>query len=215
MNAARRLPWLAVLVATWLAPAEAAHASPARWSAAPGRSRITIHVYKKGFLSGMAHDHHFDAGRFRVTATLDGDALAQARFEVTIAAGSLRDQQPDLSDEDRAKVDAQAAGPDVLDAARFPEIRFAPDGAAGPALRLELDGSIDGELAGTLSLHGKQRPVAVQVHATREGEAWHARGSARFKQSDFGIEPYSGFLGAVAVHDEILVEYDLVLDQAG
>jgi polyisoprenoid-binding protein YceI len=215
MNAARRLPWLAVLAAAWLAPAEAAHAAPSRWSAAPGRSRITVHVYKKGFLSGMAHDHHFAAGSFRVTAMLDGAAPDQARVEVTIAAGSLRDQQPDLSDEDRAKVDAQAAGADVLDAAHFPEIRFAPEGPAGSALRLEPDGSLDGELAGTLSLRGKQHPVAVRVHATKEGEAWHARGSARFKQSDFGIEPYSGFLGAVAVHDEILVEYDLVLDQAG
>jgi polyisoprenoid-binding protein YceI len=214
MNAVRRLPWLAVLVAT-LALAEAPQASPNQWSAVPGRSRITIHVYKKGFLSGMAHDHHFAAGSFRVTASLDGAAPPHARFEVTVAAGSLRDQQPDLSAEDRAKVDAQAAGADVLDAARFPEIRFAPEGSAGSVLRLEPDGSIDGELAGTLSLRGKQHPVAVQLNATREGEAWHARGSARFKQSDFGIEPYSGFLGAVAVHDEILVEYDLVLEQAG
>jgi polyisoprenoid-binding protein YceI len=215
MSAVRRPPWLALLVALWMVPVGTVHASPGRWSATPGRSRITIHVYKKGFLSGMAHDHHFAAGSFRVTATMVAGAPALARLEVTIAADSLRDQQPELSAEDRAKVDAQAAGSDVLDAARFPEIRFEPEGPAESALRVEPDGSLDGELSGTLSLHGQRHPLAVRVHAAREGEAWRARGSVRFKQSDFGIEPYSGFLGAVAVHDEILVEYDLVLDQAG
>jgi len=212
MVATRRLRWLVALLAVSLAPPRDARASPTRWSADLGRSQIVVHVYKKGLLSGMAHDHHFGVGNFRVTATLDETPPSRARFEVIIAADSLRDGQPDLSPEDRAKVDGQSAGAGVLDAHRFPEIRFAPEEPADAVLSVKPDGSIEGSLAGTLSLHGQQHPLAVPVQAKREGEGWRVRGSVRFKQSDFGIEPYSGFLGTVAVHDEIQVEFDLVLE---
>jgi len=126
MVATRRLRWLVALLAVSLAPPRDARASPTRWSADLGRSQIVVHVYKKGLLSGMAHDHHFGVGNFRATATLDETPPSRARFEVIIAADSLRDGQPDLSPEDRAKVDAQSAGAGVLDAHRYPEIRFAP-----------------------------------------------------------------------------------------
>jgi polyisoprenoid-binding protein YceI len=194
-----------------LAPLRDARASPTRWSADLRRSQIVVHVYKKGLLAGMAHDHHFVAGNIRVTATLDETNPSQGQLEVIVAADSLRDRQPDLSPEDRAKVDAQAAGADVLDAPRFPEIRFTPGEPALAGLRFQVDGRVEGELSGTLSLHGQQHPLTVPVHATRDGEGWRARGFMRFKQSDYGIEPYSGFLGTIAVHDEVRVEYDLVL----
>jgi polyisoprenoid-binding protein YceI len=211
MTAARRLPGLVVLAILALAPMRDARASPSRWSADPARSRIVVHVFKKGLFSGLAHDHHFVAGTFRVTATIDEAAPSAGPFEVIVAAGSLRDQQPDLSDDDRAKVDAQAAGEDVLDASRFPEIRLVP--AEVPAgLRAAGAGGLEGQLAGTLTLHGQQRPVSVAVRAARDGDGWRARGSTRFRQSDFGIEPYSGFLGAIAVQDEVLVEFDLRLE---
>jgi polyisoprenoid-binding protein YceI len=70
---------------------------------------------------------------------------------------------------------------------------------------------LDGELAGTLSLHGQQRALVAPLHAVREGDGWRVTGSVRFKQSEFGIEPYSGFAGTVGVRDEVQVEYDLVM----
>ncbi|HET8734631.1 MAG TPA: YceI family protein [Anaeromyxobacteraceae bacterium] len=202
---------VAMALAASLAPGRALATGPARWSAGPPASRIVVNVYKKGLLSGMAHDHHFRAGEFRATASTDGTGPTPTAFEVVVAAGSLRDEAPDLSAADRAKVDAQAAGEDVLDALRFPEIRFAARDAqpawppAGP------DGSAGGELRGTLTLRDRQRPVAVVVRTAPEGNGLRARGSVRFRQSDFGIEPYSGFLGMVAVEDEVQVDFDLRL----
>lgn len=49
------------------------------------------------------------------------------------------------------------------------------------------------------------------MRASREGAGWRASGTLRFLQSDFGIEPYSGFLGTIAVQDEVQVEFDLFL----
>ncbi len=210
MHGARRIV-VAMALAASLVPGRALSAGPTRWSAGPGDGRIVVNVYKKGLLSGMAHDHHFRAGEFRVTASTDGAGPAPTTFEVVVAAASLRDEAPDLSPSDRAKVDAQAAGEDVLDASRFPEIRFVAREAQPPWPPAGPDGSAGGELRGTLTLRDRQRPVAVVVRTAPEGTGLRARGSVRFRQSDFGIEPYSGFLGMVAVEDEVQVDFDLRL----
>jgi polyisoprenoid-binding protein YceI len=204
---------LAVTMAAALGAGQAWPGEGTRWRADPAGSRLVVSVYKKGLLSGMAHDHAFSAGEFRVAATTDGTSPAPTSFEVVVTAASLRDGAPDLSPGDRAKVDAQAAGADVLDAARFPEIRFASRQAppawppAGP------DGSAGGDLVGVLSLRGRERPITIAVRATPEAKALRVRGSTRFRQSDFGIEPYSGFLGMIAVEDEIQVDFDLRMER--
>jgi polyisoprenoid-binding protein YceI len=210
MPGSRRIA-VAMAFTASLAPGRTFAAGPARWSAGPGESRVVVNVYKKGLLSGMAHDHHFRAGEFRVTASTDGAGPAPTAFEVVVAAGSLRDEAPDLSPADRAKVDAQAAGEDVLDASRFPEVRFAAREAQAAWPPAGPDGSAGGELRGTLTIRGRERPVAVAVRTAKEGNGLRARGSVRFRQSDFGIEPYSGFLGMVAVEDEVQVDFDLQL----
>ena len=162
----------------------------------------------------MAHDHHFSAGEFRVAATTDGVSPAPIRFEVVVASGSLRDGAPDLSPGDRAKVDAQAAGEDVLDAAHFPENPVRLAGESGVLGARRPGRSAGGELVGVLTIRGRDRPVTVVIRTMPEGKGLRARGSARFRQSDFRIEPYSGFLGMVAVEDEIQVDFNLLLEPA-
>ena len=115
------------VLAVSLALADAAFASESRWSADPARSRLVVHVRKKGLLSGMAHDHHFVPAEWRATAIFDEARPSGARLEVVVRADSLHDGQPALSAADRTKVEAQAAGADVLDARRYPEIRFTRD----------------------------------------------------------------------------------------
>jgi polyisoprenoid-binding protein YceI len=206
----RPLASLALAAALLGAPAGSARAAAEAWRADPARSRIVVHADKRGVLSGLAHDHHFAATSFRAAATFDPAAPSDVRLEVTVAADSLRDRQPALSPGDRDKVDRQAAGPQVLDAARHPEIRFVSS-AAIRAATAAAGGAVDGELSGTLRLHGRERPIAVPVHATREGDGWRAKGTVRLRQSDFGISPFSTFLGTVAVRDEVTIEWDLLL----
>ena len=190
-----------------------ASAAPGAWSAGPASSRLLVRVQKRGLLSGLAHDHEFLATDWRASAAFDPAGGAPARFEVVVRTGSLRDQQPALSAVDRAKVDEQAAR--TLEAARFPEVRFSADrlvlqpGAQGP------EGRLEGALSGTLTLHGQERPLGVAVRAAREGAGWRATGTVRFRQRDFGVEPFSGFLGTIAVHDEVEVAFDLLLAPEG
>jgi polyisoprenoid-binding protein YceI len=199
---------LALLVAAALSAAPSADAGPLE--AVPVGPGIRIHVAKRGAFAMFAHDHDFEVTRWRGSAEVpDGDP-ARASLALVLEASSLRDREPKLSEGDRRKVDAQAAGPEVLDAARSPEITYradrvevAPGGAGGAPVR----GTIHGEL----TLRGRTAPVDAAFVATREGDGWTIRGSARFKQSTFGIRPFSGFGGTVGVKDEVEVSFQVAV----
>jgi polyisoprenoid-binding protein YceI len=65
-----------------------------------------------------------------------------------------------------------------------------------------------GVIDGTLDLHGTVRPVRLQVTSHAPGQF---RGAATIRQTDFGITPYSGFLGALKLKDEIIIEFEVSL----
>ena len=191
----------------------AAAPAAAGLEATPASGRIDVHVLKKGLLGAFAHDHHFEVTEWRATAEVPEGDPARLSVEVALAAGSLRDRQQALSEADRAKVDAQAAGPEVLDAAHHPAIAWRSEGVtlAPGATR---DGRLRGIARGRLTIRGRTRPVDVAFEVEREGESWRVRGKGRFRQSDFGISPFSGFLGTVGVEDEMKVEVALTLRPA-
>ena len=54
------------------------------------------------------------------------------------------------------------------------------------ALTLPAGGS--GDTNGTMTLHGKQRPVKVHYDASRQGDGYAVTGTARINMTDFGIE---------------------------
>jgi polyisoprenoid-binding protein YceI len=174
--------------------------------AGPADGHVVVHAYRAGLFSGLAHDHHFAAAEWTATADLpDGDP-ARTSVAVVIASSSLRDTQKALSEGDRRKVNAQAAGPDVLDAAHHPRIEFRSE-------RVELapgagdGGVVRGTLHGTLTARGRTVPLDVPFQAERGGAGWSVKGTARLKQSSLGIKPFSGFGGTVKVKDEVEVEF--------
>jgi polyisoprenoid-binding protein YceI len=211
----RSLVVLALLAVAPGAGGRAGEALPA-WTSSAARGEIVVHVFRRGLLSGLAHDHHFVATDWQATAWFDPASPTSVRVELVVTAGSLRDRQEALSAEEREQVRRRAAGPDTLDAVRFPEVRFAgwrlaPIGQARDPREQVLEGS----LQGALTVRGVERPLALPVRVSGDGAGWRVTGSVRFKQSDFGITPFSGFLGTVSVHDQVAVEYDLRLEPEG
>lgn len=194
-----------------VALALAARAAAARgdtWLASAGAdNRIVVNVFKRGILSAFAHDHHFEVTRWQARAEVSGDA--PARVEVVLEADSLHDTQERLSAPDRRKVDARARGPEVLDAQRHPRIEFRSLGfEASPGSSPE---HLAGRLEGTLALRGRSVPLQVAIRARRTGNTWDVRGTAHLRQSDLGIEPFSGFAGTIGVEDRIEIELALSL----
>ncbi len=206
---------LAMIAAAALAAAPSTgEPASGRLEAVPAGPGIRIHVAKRGAFAMFAHDHDFEVTRWRGAAELPGGDPARASLTLVLEAGSLHDREAKLSEGDRRKVDAQAAGPDVLDAAHHAEIRYradrvtvAPPSGDGRALR----GTIDG----TLTLRGRTAAVPATFEAERDGGGWRIRGRARFRQSEFGIRPFSGFGGTVGVKDEVEVTFAMTLRPTG
>jgi polyisoprenoid-binding protein YceI len=125
---------------------------------------------------------------------------------VTIAADSLRNDQPALSPEDHETVNRQVQGPDILDVQRHPEIRFV--GKQLDVKQLE-PASLEGVLHGMLTLRGETAPIELRVHAAWSADRLNANARSSFPQSAFGIEPYRRLLGTIAVRDEVQVELSI------
>ncbi len=198
-------------MASLLAATASAQPDASRYQLDSAGSELTVHVFKSGLFSGFLHDHLFVPQQWSCTVEFDAAHLEAFRAQLSVATASLRDNQPKLSAEDRAKVESQVASPEVLDATRFPEIRFTADRLVASADKSE---EFQGTVFGKLSLHGVTRPLEFPVRVWRRGDARVVLGKVSFNQSDFGISPLSKAGGAIAVEDRVLVDFALRLQPA-
>lgn len=68
-----------------------------------------------------------------------------------------------------------------------------------------------GAIDGTLTMHGRSQPVRLLLSQPAAGRY---RGTTTFAQSAFGIRPYSAFLGALKLRDEVEIEFEVDIDAA-
>ena len=158
-----------------------------------GKSALTVRVYKSGLFSAFAHDHE-------IRAPIQSGSFDEQKRLVGLKVNSreLKVLDPGVSDSDRAKVQETMLGPKVLDSQRFSEISFR-------STSIDEDHKGRWIVNGELTLHGQTRPVKVDV----EGQNAHYRGTARLRQTEFGIEPVSIAGGAVKVKDEVRIEFEI------
>jgi hypothetical protein len=161
----------------------------------PKRSTVTVRVFKSGLFRAFADDHIIEAPLGE--GSLDDSATPNVR--IAIDARDLRVLDPGLSPKDRRDVQTRMLGPEVLDADRFPHIRFRSVAIQkGDADRWSIQGELD--------VHGQIRQV--RVSAVRD--QGHYKGSTSLKQSEFGITPISIVGGTVKVKDEMKIDFDIV-----
>lgn len=184
---------LALLSMSVLLHPRAADTSSAR-SIDTERSVLTVRVYKAGMFSAFGHDHEIRAPIQK--GAFDED---KATVDFIVDSRTLRVRDSGLSDKDRAEIQATMLGPKVLDSDQFPEIRFRSTEVTRVS---EARWIVHGDLA----LHGKTRPVQIDV----ERQAGRYRGSARLRQKEFGITPVTAAGGTVKVKDEVRVEFEVV-----
>jgi polyisoprenoid-binding protein YceI len=119
-------------------------------------------------------------------------------FEVNAAAMKVVDA--DASEKDRSEVQTTMLGPEVLDVAHYPAIRFASES-------VENIGESRWRVHGILTLHGQTKPIVLETSL----ENGHYRGTATVLQSSYGITPIKVAGGTIKVKDEVQIEYDIVL----
>lgn len=84
-----------------------------------------------------------------------------------------------------------------LDADRSPVIRFHADDV----------GAVEGgyRLSGTLEIRARRRDCTVELRVDDDGAKWQLSCETVVSQPDFGVKPYSLFLGSVQVADDVTV----------
>jgi polyisoprenoid-binding protein YceI len=171
------------------------------------RGRIILHTYRDGLAAQAGHDLVIEVGRWSGELTVKDD-LTPAGLEVRIDMNSLIVREggggiKPLSDRDRREIAVTARK--TLGSDRHPEATFS-------AATFEPGAGGGGTIAGTLTLAGQSRPLRLQVTAAGQDRY---RATATVVQSEYGIKPYTGFLGALRVRDAVDVDVDVDLAEPG
>lgn len=193
----KRPVFIAFIVLTlWFSPTQGSAVSSDAREIDVVHSTMTVHVYKSGFLSAFGHNHEIQAPIQAGQVKESGEPSVELRVD----ARKLRVMDTEASSDTRAKIQETMLGTQVLDADHFPEIHF-------QSSKLERKGPDHWIVNGKLELHGKDRPIVVDV-TFKNG---HYRGSATLKQTDFEITPVTVGGGTVKVKDEVKIEFEIAL----
>jgi len=194
------LPWLLVL-----ATGGRLEARSEIYVVDPAASHVRIHLGRAGLVKFLGHEHHIEApvadGRVEI---VDGDPT-RSRVALRFEAAGLAIVPGSEPAADVPRVEERMRGPEVLDAARCPEIAFVSTSVRSPA---KGGASLRIVVAGTLALRGRSIPVEIPLEVEPEGDAIDARGAVELELRDLGILPPS-VAGVVKVANRFRLEFEI------
>jgi hypothetical protein len=164
----------------------------------PGDGRLGVRTYREGVAAKAGHDLIIEVRSWEATVEVGEDG-APVSVELTADARSLdpveglRGVKP-LSDRDRGEIrrtiDAKVLGGEPV-AFRSSAV----EAAGGGRLRVR----------GDLTIRGRGRPVDLELAVGDDGTV---SGTVPLVQSDWGIKPYRGLMGALKVRDSVEVDFE-------
>jgi polyisoprenoid-binding protein YceI len=191
--------------------ASAVHGDTRQYRILPEESTVRVFAYREGVFSLLAHDHVLLAKDVTGRVTVDTGDIARSTLSIAVGVAGMLVDSPDerkragfegeLTEGNRASIQEALLGPDVLNAKASPAVTAAAEQVAGqlPDLTLAL----------RLKIRERERVVTVPAKVTLAADRLTASGKFEFKQSDFGIAPYTALFGAIAVQDRVVVQFDL------
>ena len=168
----------------------------------PGDGSIKVYTKREGMAARVGHDLTLQAGRWDADVDLGGEDLSSCSVTATIDAGSLEvvsgagGAQP-LSEKDKADIKKNIAK------ALAGQITFR-------STACEASGDSRVQVTGDLTIGGSTQPVTLDL--SRSGE--RVSGRVTIRQTQWGIKPYSGLMGALKVSDPVDIELDLRVPQS-
>ena len=170
-------------------------------------SSLRIHVGKTGIGSFAGHEHEVVARSVQGEVEIDSVDLSRSSVELSIDARSLTVNAEGEPEGDAAKVEQAMKGSHVLDAARFPDIRFRSQQVTVKELS---PGSYELTVSGDLLLHGAVQPIVVPLRIDLQDDVLTGTGKFVLKQTDFRIEPASAAAGLVKVEDGVTATFRII-----
>lgn len=169
------------------------------------KSQLFVQAEAGGVLGAFAHDHKFQVRTFSGTVNAPSKGLSSGSIDLTIAADSLALLDKE-SDGDRKEIEGNMKEK-VLETARFPRIVFR---SVGVTVESSTDAVSQLKVVGDFGLHGVGHRITLPVAVVVKGDSVRATGSLKFRQTDYGITPYTAAVGTIRVKDEVTVSFDIV-----
>ncbi|WP_406446917.1 YceI family protein [Streptomyces sp. NBC_01613] len=169
----------------------------------PSNGRLLIKTGRAGLGRKVGHDLTIEATRWYGEAVLAAGDLDKSWVNVTVETESLEVREgtgglKPLTDADRAEIKRTLGDKALLHTAQHPAITFRS---------LYITGSPQSfAITGEVSIKG--RTHTVTVHGKGNGDGL-VRGWLTITQTAWGIKPYTAFLGALRLADDVRVEFDV------
>lgn len=173
----------------------------------PEHGRLLVKTARTGLGAKAGHDLTIEVTRWSGKVAVSTSSPARSTVVVEVEVGSLEVREgtggiKPLTDSDRADIEETLRNK-ILSTGQYPVISFRSRRVAGTATAFRIEGD--------LTIKGVTKGVTVdgQLHGDR------ARGSATIRQSRWGIRPYTAFLGALRLRDEVEILFDIELTASG
>lgn len=175
----------------------------------PTQSRITILLTQEGLIRKIHPEHHVAVRNFQGRIQMPLKDESKASVELEADAKSCVNVDTDMKDFERSGFQ-KVLHEEVLASDRFPAIKF----RSVSITNIQKSGSDRSFiLNGELTLRNVTKRVSFPVKITIQGNQLRATGEENIKQSDFGITPYSGAMGAIKIGDQIKVSFTVVANE--
>ena len=164
----------------------------------PGEATLQVKTYREGMAAKAGHDLIIEVTSWKATVEV-GEGPGELAVELSADPRSLevRDGHggaKPLNDKDRADI-RKSIDDKVL---KGQAITFRSTGVEG-------DDGGPVSMSGEVSMAGETRPVSFQLEIGSDGKV---HGTVPLTQSEWGIKPYKGLMGALKVRDEVEVVLD-------
>jgi YceI-like domain len=168
----------------------------------PDNATLRVETGRRGAAAKAGHDLVIDVTTWGATVEV-GDRPDQLTLHLRAEPGSLKVLEGTggvrpLGEDDKEEIQRTIAE-QVLSAEPI-EFRSTDAEASEGGERLRISGE--------LTMNGATRPLEFELSVDADGKV---TGGATVRQSDWGIEPYSGLFGALKVKDEVHVLADAAL----
>ncbi|PXY36791.1 YceI family protein [Prauserella flavalba] len=166
--------------------------------------RLLVKTSRTGLGARAGHDLVIEATDWVAGVSVNTADPRLTSVSVDVVVDSLRAESGSggikpLTDSDRAEIEKNIQTK-ILHTDRYPTITFRSTRVARDAESLTVDGE--------LTIMDQTHPITV---AATIGDEGRVRGRASVVQTQWGVKPYSAFLGALKLADEVAIEFDLEL----
>lgn len=161
----------------------------------PHNASLVVKTYREGVAAKAGHDLVIDVERWEATVDLDAGRVELSADSRSLAVREgVRGIKP-LTDKDRGEIRKNIDGKVLGEQ----PIAFRSSSARVDGERMVVDGE--------LTMAGATRPVSAVLTVG----AGRVTGTIPLRQSEWGIKPYRGLMGALKVRDDVEIVIDAPL----